>query len=165
AQDTVLRVLMPDVPNAVDRQKRARAHLVRVLARAEQFHRAIDRRGTPPATDLFLVVGSGLDTPAAALVNPRTRRVSIPVVEDGDGVVLRNSALSDERQGDHIPADYRRPIQYRTVLLLPGKHVALTHNPVFADNLLYWLLDSPRARSAALGYTSPAPDPMAGIEK
>ena len=157
AQDAVLRVLMPDARDGAERRKRARAHLVRVLARARQFHRAMDRRATPPMTDLFLVVGSGLDTPATAVVEAGTGRVSIPGVEDGDGVVLRASALSDERQGGHVPADYRRPIQYRTVLLLPGKHVALTHNPVFADNLLYWLLDSPRARSAGAGYVSPAP--------
>ena len=161
AQDAVLRVLMPDVRDAADRRRRARAHLVRVLARAEQFHRAIDLRATPTTTDLFLVVGTGLDTPAAAVVDAETRRVSIPAVEDGDGVVLRASALSDERQGGHVPADFRRPIQYRTVLLLPGKHVALTHNPVFADNLLYWLLDAPRVRVAGTGF-----DPStAGIER
>ena len=161
SQDAVLRVLMPDARDAADRRRRARAHLVRVLARAEQFHRAMDLRATPTTTDLFLVVGTGLDTPAAAVVDAETRRVSISVVEDGDGVVLRNSALSDERQGGHVPADFRRPIQYRTVLLLPGKHVALTHNPVFADNLLYWLLDAPRVRVAGTGL-----DPStAGIER
>ncbi len=160
AQDAVLRVLMPDVRDAAARRKRARAHLVRVLTRARQIHRAMDLRATPATTDLFLVVGSGLDTPAAAVVDAETRRVSIPVVEDGDGVVLRSSALSDERQGGHVPADFRRPIQYRTVLLLPGKHVALTYNPVFADNLLYWLLDAPRVRVAGTGF-----DPStAGIE-
>jgi len=156
AQDAVLRVLMPDVRDAADRRKRARAYLVRMLARAAQFHRAMDLRATPKTTDLFLVVGSGLDTPAAAVVDVERRRVSIPGVEDGDGVVLRASALSDERQGGHVPADFSRPIQYRTVLLLPSKHVALTNNPVFADNLLYWLLDAPRARVAATGYDRPA---------
>jgi hypothetical protein len=76
-------------------------------------------------------------------------------------LLVRECALSDERHGGHVPMDFRQPIQYRTVLLLPGKHVALTHNPVFADNLLYWLLDAPRLRVAGTGFY-PA---TAGIEK
>lgn len=149
AQDGVLGVLMPESPDAAERRRRSRAYLTRVLGRAAQFHRAMDIRATPTGTDLFLVVGTGVDTPAAAVIDPKSRRVSQVAVAEGDGVVLRASALSDERQGGHVPADDRSPIQYRTVLLLPGEHVSLTHNPVFADNLLYWLLDAPRARAGA----------------
>ena len=65
----------------------------------------------------------------------------------GDGTVLRSSALHDERQGGHVPRVSRRPIRYRTTLLLPGEHVNITGSTVFADNLLYWLLDNPGVRA------------------
>jgi hypothetical protein len=29
-------------------------------------------------------------------------------------------------------------------VLLPGDHVLITRNPVFADNLIFWLLGAPR---------------------
>ncbi len=146
-QDEMLSWLLPDFATAVERRGVARRYLERALTRAEQFHRAIDRPGTPRATDLFLVVGTGLDTSAVAAADDETNEVEIVGVEEGDGVVLRASALSDERQGGYEGTGPRRPIRYRTVLLLPGEHVTITQNPVFADNLLYWLLDAPRVRA------------------
>ena len=137
---------MPDVAEAQERRRRARAHLARVLDRARRVQAALDRPGTPRATDLFLVVGTGLDTPATAALSGGG--VSIPGSEEGDGVVLRASALSDDRQGGNAEPGPRRPIRYRTTLLLPGEHVEITRNPVFADNLLYWLRDQPRVRVA-----------------
>lgn len=146
-QDDMLATLLPGLRKSRERRGVARRHLELVLARARQFHRAIDRPGTPRATDLFLVVGTGLDTPAAAIVDAAKGTIDPAVQEEGDGVVLRASALSDERQGGFKAKGPRRPIRYRTVLLLPGEHVEITHNPVFADNLLYWLLDAPRIRT------------------
>ena len=144
SQDDVLSFLIPDAPNRTERKRRARAHLEQVLKRAEQFQRAMDRPGTPRGTDLFLIVGTGLDTPAAAILNPSTGRLDPSVMEEGDGTVLRASALHDERQGGNTHTGRNRPVRYRTTLLLPGEHVNITHNPVFADNLLYWLLDNPQ---------------------
>lgn len=144
-----LAVLMPDVSDPAERRGRVRAHLGRVLTRAERLHRALDRPGTPRAVDLWLVVGTGLDTPATAVFDPASGEVELAGLEEGDGVVLRASALSDDRQGGYPSEAPRRPIAYRSVLLLPGEHVSLTHNPVFTDNLLYWLLDSPRVRGPA----------------
>lgn len=146
-QDEILAALLPKIADGAGRRRLARRYLERVLARAEQFQRAIDRPGTPPGSDLFLVVGTGLDTPATALVGAKSRQLKRNVEEEGDGRVLRASVLSDERQGGYGGTDLHRPIQYRTVLLLPGEHVTITHNPVFADNLLYWLLDAPRTRA------------------
>ncbi|MEO1689606.1 MAG: hypothetical protein AAFU61_17070, partial [Pseudomonadota bacterium] len=142
-----LATLMPDVSDPVERRRRAKAHVARALDRAARVHAALDRPGTPPGTDLFLVVGTGLDTPATAVLD-ETGAVAVRGVEEGDGVVLRASALSDERQGGRDPGGPRRPIRYRTTLLLPGEHVELTRNPVFTDNLLYWLRDQPRIRVA-----------------
>lgn len=146
-QDGVLSILIPDAANRTERRRRARAYLQQVLNRAEQFHRAMDRPGTPRGTDMFLVVGTGLDTPAAAVLDRSTGRLNPNIMEEGDGTVLRASALHDERQGGNDHTGRNRPIRYRTTLLLPGEHVNITSSPVFADNLLYWLLDNPRIRA------------------
>ncbi len=143
-----LEVMMPEVSDPAERHARAKAHLSRALARADQLHRALDIPGTPRGVDLFLVVGTGLDTPATAVIDPDSGALATTGMAEGDGVVLRASALSDDRQGGHESHLPRRPISYRTVLLLPGEHVSLTHNPVFTDNLLYWLLDAPRTEEA-----------------
>ena len=134
SQDDVLAALMPDTTSRNQRHARARQYLTKALARAEQFHRAIDRRGTPRGPDMFLVVGTGLDTPAGGVVDTETGEIEPTDQEEGDGIVLRASALSDERQGGNTPESRWRQIRYRTVLLLPGEHVTITHNPVFADN-------------------------------
>lgn len=147
-QEPLLTQLMPDVASPARRKDIAFAYLDQALNRAAQFHRAMDRPVRAPATDLFLVVGSGLDTPAGVVVDAETGTLEPVILEEGDSVVLRASALSDERQGGHKPKGLVRPIRYRTVLLLPGDHVELTQNPVFADNMLYWLNDQPRQRAS-----------------
>lgn len=137
--------LMPEIADPDQRRSRALVHLGRLLARAEQFHRAMDRWAPPPEhLELYLVVGGGLRTPASALVDSATGRLTISGAEEGDGVVLRASALLDERQGGDMVAGLRTPLRYKTVLLLPDAHIALTRNPVFGDNLLFWLLEQPR---------------------
>ncbi|MEM6421360.1 MAG: hypothetical protein AAF698_02140 [Pseudomonadota bacterium] len=138
----VLDSLM-DGDSPVGRRARLRAHLQRMLDRAARLQRALDIGGTPPGVDLFLVVGTGLDTPATAIIDPESRRISRILEEEGDGVVLRASALMTETQGGYEPARRGRKVRYRTTLLLPGEHVQLTSSSVFADNLIYWLRDTP----------------------
>ncbi len=144
-QDALLAELMPDEPTAEGRRVRAYHYLARVLARAEQFQRAIDRPvEVPPGLELYLVVGGGFETPAAVEYDPETKRVEITKLEEGDGVVLRASSLNDERQDGNYTLALRSPIQYRSVLLLPEEHVDITKSAVFGDNLLFWLLEAPR---------------------
>lgn len=150
AEQDFFASLTPEIASEADRSKLATRHMTRVLSRTEQFHRAIDQGGAPRGPDMFLVAGTGLDTPASATFSG-TEGLKLATKEEGDGVVLRTSALLDERQGGFTPKSRRRPINYRTTLLLPGEHLDLTHSAVFADNLLYWLLDSPRSRSQAEG--------------
>lgn len=145
-QEPILTQLMPEVRSPATRKDIAFAYLEQALRRAEQFHRAMDVPASPRTTDMFLVVGTGLDTPAGVVVDPETGVLDPTIQEEGDSVVLRASALSDERQGGNEYRGPVRPIRYRTVLLLPGEHVEITQNPVFADNLLYWLNDQPRQR-------------------
>ncbi len=146
-QDDVLATLMPDVADKAERRRRALAHLAAMLARAEQFQRAIDQpNAPPPGLDLFLVVGGGILTPAEGSIDPKTRKLRIDTREEGDGVVLRASALADERQGaTHYSLGLDSPHGYRSVLFLPDEHVELTRSPVFGDNLLFWLLEGEKA--------------------
>lgn len=131
-----------------DAMARARAHKAAVLARAEQFHRAIDQpNAPPPGLELFLVVGGGFETAAQLGWHRTERRAQVLAMAEGDGVVLRASSLADERQGgrDFPPGAVWTPHAYRSVLLLPEEHVELTLNPVFGDNLLFWLIEGERA--------------------
>ena len=101
----------------------------------------------PPAwLDLFLVVGGGFETPALAEIDSAARSFRITANEEGDGVVLRSSALLDERLDGDFSTGFRSPLRFKTTLFLPDEHVELTKNRVFADNLLFWLVEAPRPR-------------------
>ena len=62
----------------------------------------------------------------------------------GDGSVLRSSALLDERVGsaDWTPR-LRSPIAWTSVSFLFSDHLGMTRDPIFTDNLLFWLLERP----------------------
>ena len=144
-QDKVLQVLMPEEPDAAARRARAKNHLTKVLARADQFQRAMDRPTELPAgLEAYLVVGGGYETPAAGEYVPETGRLEISKLEEGDGVVLRASSLLDERQDGNYTLGLRAPLKFKRVLLLPEEHVDITQSAVFGDNLLYWLLEGTR---------------------
>ncbi len=148
AQET-LAILLPDLsPDA--RRARARAHLERMLQRAERFHTAIDRSvAPPPGLDVFLVVGGGFQTPAVGSVDATSGEVTISGFEEGDGVVLRSSALFDERVGQEYTPGLRSPYRFRATLFLPDEHVSLTQSEILGDNLLFWLLEEPRRATPA----------------
>ncbi len=144
-QDPVLQILMPEEPSAERRRARAKAHLGKILRRAEQFQQAMDRPvEVPMGLEMYLVVGGGFETPAEVEYDPETRGAEIVKLEEGDGVVLRASSLMDERQDGLYALGLRSPVEYRSVLLLPEEHVDLTKSAVFGDNLLFWLLEAPR---------------------
>lgn len=166
--DEFLSWVLPGVPDPAERRRIAGAHQARLMHRARAFQRAMDRWAPePPGLETFLVVGGGYRTPAGAVVDPLDGTLDLAGVEEGDGVVLRASVLLDERQGDPRPAALRTPLRFDTTLFLPDEHVELTRNPVFGDNLLFWLLEQPRdleelARPRAagvLGMTGGEPEP------
>lgn len=165
-QDDLLKILMPDEPDAAARRDRAKRHLAKILRRAEQFQRAIDRPvETPEGLELYLVVGGGFETPAEVEFDPETGQVEITRLEEGDGVVLRASSLMDERQGGDYSLGLVSPIEYKSVLLLPEEHVDLTKSAVFGDNLLFWLLEAPRTGDQLVtpGRLSIAGTPSSGV--
>lgn len=144
SQDEYLQWLLPEAPDAAARRCIAAEHLRKCLARAEQFHRAIDVPSVPPETlSLSLVLGDAVSTPSVLAVGT-TGELSVIQAAPGDGTVTRSSALMDERlDGDWQPR-LRSPIRWRSVQFIAADHIALTEHPAFIDGLLYSLLEEPR---------------------
>lgn len=158
AADRDLATLMPEVPDPAERRRRALAFQAEALLRARRFQAALDREvpAVPPGLDIHLVVGGSYRTPAGATVDRRTGAVEITSWEEGDGVVLRASSLLDERQGSTYAIGLRSPLRYTSTLFLPDAHVALTRDPVFGDNLLFWLTEGQRVGTALQVAEGPA---------
>jgi len=144
-QADALAELLADVPSAVERRRIAADHLAKCLARARQFHAALDRPARPPeGTELHLVVGDAVATPSRLAVDTETGAVRLTEPRPGDGTVLRSSALGDERVGGVWTPRLVSPIDWAHVLFLFEDHLGLTQAPAFIDNLLYLLLEEPR---------------------
>lgn len=145
--EPLLSWLLPETEDPAQRRARAQAHQARLIRRAKRFHAAMDRPWMPPKPahlEMFLVVGGGFATPASAEIDPTAGTFQLTGEEEGDGVVLRTSVLLDERQGGAYDRGLDTPLRFDTTLFLPDEHVELTKNPVFGDNLLFWLLEQPR---------------------
>ncbi|MEM9882156.1 MAG: hypothetical protein AAF800_04475 [Planctomycetota bacterium] len=151
-QDGELAKLLPDVADAEDRRRIARDHLGKCLRRAEEFHQSLDRPARRPEDlQIILYAGDGVPTPDVASVD-FSGRVERLTRAPGDGTVTRDSALMDERIGGasggwtpHLVS----PIDWADVNFLFQDHIGLTADPVFADNVLYLLLESPRREDPA----------------
>ena len=141
----VLKELLPGVDDANVRQKYARNYQARALARAKQFHEAIDKPAAKPdGLDYYLVAGDATATAEYFSVDSETYDVTVHSRAPGDNVVLRSSALLDERPGGEWQPRLQSPITWSSVLFLPGEHRSLPNDAVFEDNVLYWLLEDPR---------------------
>ncbi len=145
SQEKVLAWLLPEVADAAERREIARDHLRKSLARARRFVEALDRPApAPQGLQLFLLAGDSVPTARAVEVDPTSGRLRVVVEAPGDGSVLRSSALMDEREsGDWTPR-LDSPVVWDEVMFLFRGHLGLTKDPVFTDNLLYWLLEDPR---------------------
>jgi len=143
-----LETLMPDVRDAGERRAAALAFQRRALERARAFQAALDRRdATPPdGLDLRLVAGDATDTAQQVAASGPSGALRVVAWGPGDGTVLRSSALLDERAGTAWRPSIDSPLAFRQALLLPDTHLGLTRSTVFRDNVLYWLLEEPRAR-------------------
>ena len=99
----------------------------------------------PPSTlRLYLVAGDAIPTESRIAVDRGSGAVRVTARAPGDGTVLRSSALMDERLGGEWTRQLRSPIAWDEVLLLFRDHLALTKDPTFTNNLLFWLLEAPR---------------------
>lgn len=144
-QSAVLDVLMSDVPDAATRRAVALRFQRRALERAKRFGNAMDLPAkAPEGLELFIVAGDAEATPRRVSVSSTDGTVRVIDRGSGDGVVLRSSALLDERTGQTWYPRLVTPIDFKSALFLPANHLDLTRSETFSDNVLYWLLEEPR---------------------
>jgi pimeloyl-ACP methyl ester carboxylesterase len=144
AQDKVLKMLLPEVTDPAVRRKIALDHQEKCLVRANQFFNAIDIPAKPPASlKTLLVAGDSEKTNKEVIVDSKGH-LKITGHGPGDGRVLRSSALGDERPDENQSVRLVSPIHWDQVLFLFSDHLDLTKNPMFTDNLLYFLLENPQ---------------------
>jgi hypothetical protein len=143
-QDSVLKLLLPEVESREQRLEIALDHQAKALRRARQFTSAMDLPARPPSSlKLLLIAGDAEKTKRTAQINPG-RGIKIIKTGPGDGTVLRSSALMDERMSNHLNRRLESPIYWSQVHFIFSDHLGLTKNPAFTDNVLYFLLESPR---------------------
>jgi pimeloyl-ACP methyl ester carboxylesterase len=140
-----LAVLMPEVSDAGERRRLALDFQARALGRAKHFMAALDQKASPPAgSELLIVAGDAIPTEARVAVVRETGALAPAARAPGDGVVLRSSALLDERVGGQWQPMLNSPMPVTRALFLPNEHLDLTRTLTFRDNVLYWLLEEPR---------------------
>ncbi len=142
-QDGELRKLLPDVSDAAARRRIALDHLRKCLDRARRFDEALDSPADSiPGVRLYLVAGDATKTLAVVSVDA-AGRVRPLEHGPGDGTVLRTSAHMDERVGGEWQRTIRTPVPWSGTYFLFTDHLGLTRDPMFADNILYVLLEMP----------------------
>ncbi len=149
SETKVLAMLLPDISDAQERRRVALDHQRKALARAKQTAAALDVPATPPPSTRFLLVaGDSMETMSKVQM---TGEGTLKVVghEPGDGVVLRRSALMDERMEKNLGNRLASPISWSQVLFIFSDHLGMTKDPAFVDNILYFLLESPRTETHA----------------
>lgn len=160
SQATHLSQLLPDVKTPSERRALAREHLRTLLAHAERFQQALDRPAPLPAgLRLYIVVGDGQRTLRTMSVDLRSGRLRPLDFAPGDGTVLRESVLLDERMGGRWRPYVQTPLEATAWLVLPDDHLELTRSVTFRDNVLFWLLEEPRMLSRDVVDYAPASVP------
>ncbi len=155
----LLAWLLPEELGSEARREVALDHQRKALVRARRFTEALDRPAEPPPElRLYLVAGDAVPTRSRIEVDRQSGATAVAAKAPGDGTVLRSSALMDERLDGEWTSQLRSPIGWHEVLLLFRDHLALTKDPTFTNNLLFWLLEAPRRAgesSAAVGRNGP----------
>ena len=143
-QADVLKRLLPDVADPAERRSIALDHQAKALRRARRIARALDVPGAPPTHVRLLLVAGDAKPTWRALRIASSGDLAVADRGPGDGVVLRASALMDERAPE---ARSRRrlasPVAWDHFLFLFSDHLGLTRDPAFTDNILFFLLESP----------------------
>jgi len=143
----IISDMLPGVSSPEERHHLAKTFQARALKRAQQFQEALDRPATSPSSlKLYLVAGDATSMPEVMSVNSETGEIDVFKTGLGDKTVLRSSALMDERIGAEWKPTLQTPIDWTSVLFVPSEHRKITNDPVFEDNVLYWLLEDPRKR-------------------
>lgn len=139
--DPILQRILPDIQSAEQRYSIALDHLKKSLDKAHRIAQALDRPATPPQhVSLHLFAGDAIDTPSRVGIHPDGSHEYI-AAEPGDGIVIRSSALLDERVGQTWTPNLQSPIQWDDINFIFQDHLGLTNDVGFADNLLFLLLE------------------------
>lgn len=148
-QDKELARLLPHSDDPNERRAIAQDHLQKCLVRAEQFHAALDSPQLLPENfTIALYAGDGVPTHDIAHLDWHGR-ISDLTKTPGDGTVTRESAVMDERLGNEWSPHLVTPIDWTDINFLFTDHLGLTADPVFADNVLHLLLESPKRKDPA----------------
>ena len=118
-------------------------HLKKSLQHAHQFMRAMDLPAEPPASVRYYLVAGDSENTDKTVQFDHNGRLKAVETAPGDAVVLRSSALLDERRPENRTARLISPIKWDQVIFLFSDHRNITKDPEFTDNLLYILLESP----------------------
>jgi pimeloyl-ACP methyl ester carboxylesterase len=166
-QDGVLQKLLPEVKDRESRLRIALDHQRKCLLRARQLHAALDIPAEPPASvTLHLFAGDAIETPSVEAVNLQSGQIQAVQHAAGDNTTTRTSAVMDERTGTSHTARRISPIHWTSVMFLHSSHRGLTSDPLFTDNVLALLLESPQpspmlstphAQQSILGDQDPVP--------
>ena len=141
-QARMLEWLLPDIPDATERRRVALEHLQKSLIRARQFSAALDIPARPPdGVSLYLMLGDAVPTPAVVAVDRGSGALEIIDKQPGDRRVLRSSALMDERLTGEWSSGLVSPVDWSQVTFIFRKHLKMTDDPVFTDNVLFILLE------------------------
>ena len=142
-QAKYISAFLPHVADQAERHAIALAYQRRTLNSARRFAEVMDLPAKPPASlRLMLVAGDAVPTKQTMRIMSNGRLETV-AKGPGDGVVLRRSALLDERQGDAALGRLVSPIGWYQSLFLFSDHLGLTKDPVFTDNVLHFLLEYP----------------------
>lgn len=143
--DDELQILLPNLAEPDDRRRAALSLQRRLLQRARHFQQAVDRPAMPPpGLSIKLVIGDNHPTASQVTVSRDPARATVTEFGDGDGTVLRASALSDQRDDATWLPTLRTPLGFDQALFIQDTHKGLTDNSTFTDNVLFWLLEDPR---------------------
>lgn len=151
-----------DTPDAEDRLKVMERYFEKRLERARRFVWALTRDFKDAPEQLVVLGGTCTPTPARLVVEevkgesvvrlwPRAvkrrhdrHRLSLLMLEPGDGVVTKASLLGRQQLDPSVPRHRFTDFPLAWSLLLCETHSRLTGNPSFQDNLLDLLLNHER---------------------
>lgn len=144
-EDSALVQLLPDAADFDQRQRIALDHQRKCLAKAKQLHEALDVVASPPpSVSLHLYAGDSTETPAVMSVDVQSGKIEVVQNLPGDDTTTRRSALMSELAAQEAATRPASPIQWSSVTFLPTSHRKLTSDPIFTNNILALLLQSPR---------------------
>lgn len=143
-----LQWFLPDVEDPAVRRREARQVVANNLERARRFHRALDDPAPGCPSEVRLFAADSEPTLARVQLLREGDRLRACFDPDelwvpGDATVTRRCALADLRSPGEGPGWLRSSVAWSSVTFLPDDHIGLTKNPIFTDNLLFYLLEQP----------------------